>query len=138
MAFAPLILRGTPKINDTDVSDQVMAITFSASRDEIAIPATFGTEPSVAAGNVTYSVTIDFLQDIDATAISMILWEALADADGTITVAGTVRAGAIAAGNPEWEGTAVVTDFELGGEVNTVGTSSVTFPLTGRPTKATS
>lgn len=138
MAFAPLVLTGTPEIESTDVSDQVMSIVFSGTRDSVNIPATFGTSPSFAAGNATYEVTINFLQDVDATAISEILFTELADATGTIDVGATVRAGAVSASNPKYTGTAVVTGWELGGEVNTVGTNSVTFPLTARPTKVTS
>ena len=137
MAFAPLVLTGTPEINSTDVSEQVMEIVFSGSRDAVNVPATFGSSPTFAAGNVTYEVEIRFLQDIDATAISDILFDALADSTGTVTVGATVRSGAVSATNPKYEATAVVTDWNLGGEVNTVGTTSVRFPLTGRPTVAT-
>jgi hypothetical protein len=138
MAFAPLILTGDLEINDTDVSDQVMAFTVRGTRDTIDIPATLGTRKTFAGGNDQYEVEISFLQDVDATALTQIFWTALADTAGTITFGGTVRPGGAAAGNPRWEGVALVTAAAVGGEVNTVGVDSVTFPCLDRPTQSTS
>jgi hypothetical protein len=138
MAFAPLVLTGDLEINDTDVSDQVKGFVVKASRDSIEIPATLGTRKTFRAGNDSYEVEIMYLQDVDATALSQIFWTALADAEGTITYGGTVRPGGAGAGNPRWVGTAVVTGVSIGGEVNTVGEDSVTFPCTDRPTQSTS
>ena len=138
MAFAPLILTGNLSIDGTDVSDQITAFTFSAMRDQVEIPATFGVRKSYAAGNDSYEVTIDYLSDVDATAVTQLLWTAIADAEGTIAVAGTFRPGAVSATNPEWTATAVVTGVGIGGTVNDVGIDSQTFPLVDRPTQATS
>jgi len=137
MAFAPLILTGNLSIDSVDVSDQVTAFKFSAARAQIEIPQTFGTRMSFAAGNDSYEVEIEYLSDTDSTAISQILWTALADSTGTIVVAGTFRPGAVSTTNPQWTGTAVVTGAGIGGEVNTVGVDSQTFPLTDRPTQVT-
>ena len=135
MAFAPLILTGNLSIGGVDVSDQVTAFKFSASRDQVEIPATLGVRKSFAAGNDSYEVEIEYLADVDATAITQLLWTAIADATGTIAVAGTFRPGGAGAGNPEWTATAVVTGVGIGGTVNSVGTDSQTFPLTDRPTQ---
>lgn len=137
MAFAPLILKGNLKINGTDAPEQVTSFMFKGAREAVTIPATFGARQSVGAGADSYECEIGYLQDTDATALSMILWDALADDEGTITVSGTLRAGAIAVGNPEWTATCVVTAAVLGGEVNTVAVDSVTLPCTDRPTKDT-
>lgn len=135
MAFAPLILRSNITINTVDVGVQVMALTFLGSRDMIRIPATFGSRSSVAGGDDTYTAKLDFMQDVNALAISQILWEALADAVGTIIIAGTFRAGAVSVTNPRWTGTAQVGGFELGGAVNQLGVDSQTFELRGRPVR---
>jgi hypothetical protein len=135
MAFAPLILTGNLEIDTVDVSLQVVAFKFTASRDQIEIPATLGTRKSFAPGNDSYEVEIEYLSDVDATAITQILWTAIADAGGTIAVAGTFRPGAASASNPEWTATAVVTGVGIGGTVNEVGLDSQTFPLTDRPTQ---
>lgn len=138
MAFAPLILKGNLEINGTDVSAQVTSFTIKGKRDEVRIPATFGSRSTVAGGDDQYEVEIAYLQDVDATAISEIFWAALADSAGTVTFSGTMRTGAISATNPAYEGTALVTGVGKGGGVNTVGVDTQTFPLTDRPTKATS
>lgn len=134
MAFAPLILTGNLEINGVDVSDQVTQFKFSGARAEVEIPATFGTRQSVGPGNDTYEVMIDYLSDVDATALTQIFWTALADAEGTVEVGGTFRPGVVSATNPKWVGVALVTAAGLGGEVNTVGVDSQTFPLLDRPT----
>ena len=136
MAFAPLILRANIEIDGVDVDDQVSALTLMGSRDVIRIPSTFGARSSVAGGDDTYQAKLDFLQDVDTTAITMILWDLLADPDGTFEVSGTFRTGVVSADNPKWTGVALATGVELGGQVNTVAVDSQTFELTGRPTKA--
>lgn len=142
MAFEPLLLTGNLKINDVDVSDQVTSFAFTGTRDSIEIPATFGQRKSFRGGNDSYEVEISYLSDVDTTALTQIFWAALADADGTpeagtVEVSGTLRPGAVSATNPEWSGVALVTGTSLGGEVNTVGTDSQTFPLQDRPTQST-
>lgn len=138
MAFAPLILTGNLEIDSVDVSDQVTQFKFSAARDQIDIPQTFGLRASFAAGSDTYEVEIEYLSDVDSTALTQIFWTAIADADGTVEVAGTFRPGAVSATNPQWTATAVVTGVGIGGGVNTVGMDSQTFPLTDRPTQVES
>lgn len=137
MAFAPLILTGNLEIDGVDVSDQVTSFMFKASRDSVTVPATFGQRKSFRAGDDSYEVDIAYLSDTDATALTQIFWTAIADTDGTVTVAGTMRPGAVSATNPQWTATAVVTGVGVGGDVNTVGVDSQTFPLTDRPTQAT-
>ena len=92
----------------------------------------------MSSGNVTYECTIDLNQGVAATDLTMVLFAALADSTGTITVAGSFQPGAVSASNPLFTATALVTDFEVGGEVNTEGTSQFTFPLLARPVATTS
>jgi|TARA_R110000803_G_scaffold127414_2_gene194856 hypothetical protein len=133
MAFAPLILRGNLTIDTVDVSAQVTQFKFAGARAQIDIPGTFDTRPSFAGGYDTYEVAIDYLSDTDATALTQIFWTALAADPGTIVVAGTFRTGVVSADNPLWTATAQVLMSSLGGEVNTVGLDSVTFPCLDRP-----
>lgn len=136
MAFAPLLLTGGLEIGGVDVSEQVTSFMIKASRDSIEVPATFGARKSFFAGNDSYELEIEYLQDVDATALSQIFWDAIGSAAGTVTFSGTLKDGAVSATNPEWSGTVVVTSVGLSGEVNTVGVDSVTFPIQGRPAKA--
>lgn len=135
MAFAPIICTGNLEVNGDDVSDQVTAFLFAAVRSDIPIPATFGSRMSHAPGDDTYTVQIDYLPDTDTTALTQVFWEAIADAAGTVTVAGTLRPGAVSATNPQFTGVALVTGVGIGGTVNTVAVDSQTFPLLDRPTQ---
>lgn len=137
MAFAPLILRGNLEIDGVDVSEQVTEFRFAATRAQIDIPQTFGSRASYGPGSDTYEVTIAYLADTDAEAISQIFWTAIADDTGTVEVAGTFRPGAVSATNPQWVGTALVVGAGVGGEVATVALDSQTFPLLDRPTQVT-
>lgn len=133
-----MILRFNIKVDAVDVSDQCAALGFMGSRDSVNLRGTAGHEPSFAAGFSTYEASIDLNQGVTADDLTMIFFEKFADVDGTITVSGTFLPGdANPATNPEFTGTALVTDFEVGGEINTEGTQSVTFPLLARPVKTT-
>lgn len=138
MAFAPLILKGNLSVDGSDVDDQVTSFKFMGERDQVTVPATFGARSSSKAGNDTYTVEIAYLQDQDSAALTQVFWDALADGDGTVTIVGSFESGAVSASNPSYTATAVVTEVGMGGAVNEVGQDTVTFPLTDRPTKATS
>lgn len=141
MAFAPLILQGNKQIGPgnagalVNVDDQVIEFRIVAKRSTVEIPATFGKRKSYGAADDEYALEIRFLQDTDAAALSEVLWTALGDATGTINFSATMRDGAISATNPAWTGIAVVTGSDLGGKVNDVGITTVSFPLVDRPAK---
>ena len=136
--MAGITLTGNLSINGEDVSEQVSSFTISGSRDQIEIPPTFGARKSFKAGPDMYELTIDYLQGSDVTDLSMVFFDALADVDGTIDFSGTPYSDDPAgASNPVFSGTAVVTSAALGGDAESVGTDSVTFPCTDRPAKAT-
>jgi len=136
--MAGITLTGNLAINGEDVSDQVSSFTISGTRDQIEIAPTFGSRKSFKAGPDMYELTLDYLQGSDVAALSMVFFDALADKDGTIEWSGTPFSDDPAgADNPVYSGTAVVTSAALGGDAETVGTDSVTFPCTDRPTKAT-
>ena len=143
MAFEPLQLRGNKKIGTgaagtpADVDDQVIEFRVVAKRATVEVPRTFGARKSFRAGEDTYDLEIRFLQDTDTTALSMIFWDAIADADGTINFTATLRDGTVSASNPEWAGVAIVTGTDLGGQVDEIGVSTLTLPLLDRPTKNT-
>lgn len=139
MSFNPLILKGNLTINGVDVSDSVTSFTFTGSRDVVDIPATFGSGKSFAAGSDSYQVEVSYMTNTATpTQLTGVFWDALADAAGTVTVEGTFNTGAVSPTNPSYTATAVVTGVGIGGDVNTLGQDSQTFPLTGRPVKATS
>ena len=133
----PLILKGNLKVNGIDVSGSVTSYTFSGQRDTIDIPATFGSRASFAAGSDTYQVEIAYLSNTATPAeLTSVFWDALADANGTVTVSGSFSSGAVSATNPSYTATAVVTGVSIGGAVNSLGQDSQTFPLKDRPVKS--
>lgn len=135
----PLILKGNLKVNGVDVSAAVTSFTFKGMRETIDIPATFGSSQTFRGGSDTYEVEINYFQNTATpTHMTGVFWDALADADGTVTVEGSFNTGAVSATNPKWTGTALVTGVGLGGDVNTLAVDSQTFPLLGRPVKANS
>lgn len=138
MALQPLFLQGNLKINDIDFSEIVESFTITATRNPVEIPKTFGRGKSFRAGTAEYEIEIRYQTDTATpSTLSMLFWEALDDASGTVTYSGSFATGAVSATNPRFHGTAVVTGMALGGEVDTYGVDTVTFPLTARPSKAT-
>ena len=87
--------------------------------------------------NITASTPPDCSASMSFAALSMIFWDAIADADGTINFTATLRDGTVSASNPEWAGVAIVTGTDLGGQVDEIGVSTLTLPLLDRPTKNT-
>lgn len=148
MATTPfVILTGQCKIGASagtavDVKDAVTALTIRGARAVVEIPATLATgEVSRKAGTSTYELEVAFLGDDTATtALTMLLWDALdatTNPTGELYFEGNLHAGVTSASNPKWSGTMIVTGSAFGGEVGTVSVDSQTFPLTGRPTRAT-
>lgn len=137
MAYAPLVLAGALRVNDADVSAQVKEFAFGGDRVEVNIPAVLGGDMSFAAGPAQWFVTIRYMPDTDAAALTQVLWTAMTTSPHTITVSGTMRDGAVSASNPRWHGTAVVTQWGLGGRHYDLAEESHTFKMTAAPTRAT-
>ena len=139
MAWTPdIIVTENLTVDSTDMTEQVMSLKFTGQAETVTIPATFGQRSSVRKGNDSYSVEVTFLQDYGTDALTSLIWEELADSDGEMVFAGSFESGSISASNPLYTATAIVTEGELGGAVNEVGQTTVTFPLKDRPTKSTS
>lgn len=139
MAFEPLLLTEGLTMDagsgHVDISEQVYGFKITGTREEITVRKTFGRRKSFRPGSDEYEVEVMFLQDVDATALSRIFYDMLADADGTVEFTGKMRSDAVSANNPEWTMTALVNKAGFGGEVDTVGEDSVTFKLLDRPTQ---
>ena len=132
-----MILKGNILIEATDVAAQVASLNFSGSRDSVNLRSTYGSEPTFAGGALTWEVTIDLNQGVAATDLTLVMFAAIKDTTGTITVAGNFQAGATSVTNPLFTATALVTDWDVGGEINTEGTSSITLPLLAAPVMTT-
>lgn len=136
-AFAPLILKGNLKVNGADVSEQVTSFKFTAARATVEKPATFGSRKSFGGGEDTYNCELAYLQDTASEALTRIFWTAIASEPGTVTVEGTIRDAPVGPDNPVWEAEVLVTGAGAGGDVNTYGVDTQTFPCLDRPTLRT-
>lgn len=138
-----LVLTGDLKLGGTStddltggvaVSDEVTAFKVSATVDTIDVPPTLGVASHGRGGAADYSLTIEYLSNDLAGSLFRTLYDALGT---TLTFSGKMRAAAVGATNPEWYGTIVVTDAAVGAAAEALSTGSATFPMTGRPTRAT-
>lgn len=131
-----LMLGGTSTDFNTpglDVSAECTAFKIQASVNTIEVPATFGSPIHGRGGAADYSLTIEYLSNDLAGSTFRKLWTALG---GTLTFSGRMRSAAISATNPEWYGTFVVVEADLGAASQTLSQGSATFPMTGAPTRS--
>lgn len=131
-----LMLGGTSTDFNTpglDVSGECTAFKISANVDTIEVPATFSSPIHGRGGAADYSITIEYLSNDLAGSTFRKLW---ANLGGTLTFSGRMRSASISATNPEWYGTFVVVEADLGAASQKLSTGSATFPMTGAPTRS--
>lgn len=136
----PLFVYTNPRVtlNGTtnNVSAAIRQITLDISANEVETTS-FGDNgwTTMVAGLRSGSVSIEFLDDVAASAIDSTIWGLFG---GTAAI--TIRPGgtaAIGSANPEYQGTVVVTQTATGGAVGDLATKSVTWPTTGTISRAT-
>ena len=81
------------------------------------------------------TLTIEFQDDVAASAVDSVLWPLL----GTV-VSFEVRAtsASVGASNPKWTGSVLITSHSIGGAVGELATKSLSFPTSGAVVRATS
>lgn len=86
------------------------------------------------AGLKSGTLTIEFLDDFDASEVDATLWPLF----GTV-VTFEVRpdAGSVGANNPKYTGSVLINTHTVGGNLGELATKSVTFPTSGAVTRAT-
>jgi hypothetical protein len=84
------------------------------------------------------TLTIVELDDFADNSIDEMLWDAFSDADGVVTFEVRPVNGAVSSNNPAYTGSLLVQQFTVGGDLNTMAQKSLTFPLSGAVTRATS
>lgn len=142
MTTTPLIVGGLLTVATVDFSDAITKATLLADADEIVIPATLAGPKSSRRGGVKYSLQIDYLSNDTSTTAELfgVLWTAITTEVGLGELAFTLqmRDGTPSASNPQWTGTLVVLQAQVGGDAEGLSTGSSTFPLAGVPTRAIS
>lgn len=123
-------------INSVDLSDHIANITLSTTVDEVETTAFGDTARTRVGGLSTSQIQLEFHQDFAASEVEATIYPLL----GTQTsVVVKPTSSAVAATNPSYTMTVLVTDWQpLNGAVGALATASVTWPVSGAITKATS
>ena len=135
--MAKLVLKGVGvKINGTDISDNVAAVTLSTEAAEVATTS-FGSGGAVTrvSGLVDNSVTFSIHNDyasIDALLFPLV---------GSTAVPVEIRSASTAVAgtaNPHYTFNALITNWTpVNGAVGELNTADVTFPISGAISRAT-
>lgn len=124
------ILLGT-----ADFSSSIAAVTLEVSADEQETTAFGDTYRTRIAGLKDASISLDFHQDFGASSVDATLWPLLGQ---TVEFTITPTSGTASATNPEYSGTALVTQYSpFANSVGDLATLSVSWPVTGEVTRGT-
>ena len=123
-------------INSVDLSSYVTSITLSQSADNLEDTAMGDTSRSYIGGLKSGSVDIEFNADFAASKTEATIFPLVGTS--TAVVVKPVDA-SVSATNPSFTFNAIVTEWDtLNGSVGEIATHSVSWPITGAITKATS
>ena len=123
-------------INSVDLSSYVTSITLSQSADSLEDTAMGDTSRSYIGGLKSGSVDIEFNADFAASKTEATIFPLVGTS--TAVVVKPVDA-SVSATNPSYTFNAICTEWDtLNGSVGEIATHSVSWPITGAITKATS
>ena len=127
-------------INSVNLSDHITSVTLNTTEDVIDTTAFGSTARTRVAGLLDNSVTIEFQQDYAASSVEATINTSGSSLIGTTTtVVIKPNGGTTSATNPSYTFTALVSEWQpLNGAVGELATASVTWPISGTITKATS
>ena len=120
----------------TDISSYVSSVTLSTSLDVVDTTSFGNTARTRVAGLADNQVTIEFFQDFASGALESIIYPTIGTSAAMVV---KPVAGSTTATNPSYSFNALVTEWQpLSGAVGELSTASVTWPVSGAITKATS
>lgn len=124
-------------LNASDISEFVKSVTIDASRTDHDDTRMGGDGKAHRAGMVDGSLTLELADDFAATELDSVLWGIFETGDN---VAAVVRqdSGAKGSDNPEWTFDVCPTGYSIGGQVDSLAGKSITWPISGGVTRATS
>jgi len=124
-------------VNSVDLSDHIASVTITSSYDAVETTAFSGDGARTrVAGLVDNSIALEFHQDYAASEVEATIYPLLGT---TTTVVVKPTSGAVAADNPSYTMSALVSEWTpVAGTVGELATASVTWPVSGAVTKATS
>ena len=120
----------------TDLSDHIASVTLNSTFDIVETTAFGNTAKTRVAGLADNSVTIEFHQDYAPSSVEQTIYPLLVTA---VSVVAKPVAGTTTTINPQYTFSALVSEWTpLNGSVGELATASVTWPISGAITKATS
>ena len=123
-------------INSVDLSSYVTSVTLSQSADNLEDTAMGDTSRSYIGGLKSGTVDIEFNADFAASKTEATIFPLVGTS--TAVVVKPVAA-SVSATNPSYTFNAIVTSWDtLNGSVGEIATHSISWPITGAITKATS
>jgi hypothetical protein len=123
-------------VGGVDLSDHINNITLETKYDIIETTTFGSTAKTRVAGLADNQITLDFMQDFAASSVEATIYPLLGTSTSIVIkpVAGTTTTT-----NPQYTVSALVADWTpLKGGVGQLATASVTWPVSGVITKATS
>jgi len=124
------------EINSVSLADHVASVTVSESYAEVATTAFGDTAVTRVAGLGDHSVSLDFHEDFASSEVHQTIYPLLS---GTTTLVVKPVNETTSATNPSYTMTVLVTEWPLlNGSVGDLATASVTWPVSGSITVATS
>jgi hypothetical protein len=135
--MAKLVLtNASVSIAGTDLSTSITNITLETKYDIIETTTFGNTAKTRVAGLADNQITLDFLQDFAASSVEATIYPLLGTAQ---TIIVKPVSGSTTTTNPQYTVSALISDWTpLKGAVGQLATASVTWPISGTITKATS
>lgn len=123
-------------IAGTDLSDHITNITLETKYDIIETTTFGSTAKTRVAGLADNQITIDFIQDFAGSSVEQTIYPLLGTSASIVI---KPVSGSTTSTNPQYTVSALVADWTpLKGAVGQLSTASVTWPISGAITKATS
>ena len=125
----------------TDISQYVTSVTLSSTLDVVETTSMGSTSRTRVAGLRDNQVVLEFNQDFASGALETLIYPSDASTKIGTAVAMEVRPTSAAVGptNPKYTFSALITEWQsLSGSVGELATVSVSWPVSGAITKATS
>ena len=135
--MARLVLTNASVVfGSTDLSSYISSITLNSTFDIVETTAFGNTAKTRVAGLADNSVTFEFHQDYATSAVEQTIYPLLGTA---VSVVAKPVAGTTTAVNPQYTFSTLISEWTpLNGSVGELATASVTWPISGAITKATS
>ena len=134
--MAQVITNANITVGGVDLSSSVKKVTISRSKAEVDVTTFGNTGKRRIAGLEDSKISIDFFQDFADSSVEATLYSLLGT---TATVVIKPVSSTVTTTNPSWTASVLVTDWmPLDAQVGETASASITWPVDGVVTKATS